>query len=188
MRTEAHLRAERAYRERHRERVRLHNRLWREKNKEACYKRANELRRLKRLANRKPTAPKPEPTPKQLHERRLSNKRNRRYRERIRGTAEYRIMNCIRAAMRRVRERGFTKSNRAAKYLGCSVSQARTHIEARFLPGMSWENHGEWHIDHIKPVAAFDLSDPAQLELVTRWDNLQPLWAKDNLAKSSKPN
>jgi len=49
---------------------------------------------------------------------------------------------------------------------------------------MSWENRGEWHIDHIKPVSSFDKSE--KMSVVNSLDNLQPLWAKDNLSKGSK--
>ena len=53
-----------------------------------------------------------------------------------------------------------------------------------FTDGMSWDNWGEWHIDHIKPVSSFDKNTP--ISLVNSLDNLQPLWAKDNLSKSNK--
>lgn len=51
---------------------------------------------------------------------------------------------------------------------------------------MSWENYGEWHIDHIKPCSSFDLSDPKQQKECFNYTNLQPLWAIDNLKKSYK--
>jgi hypothetical protein len=49
---------------------------------------------------------------------------------------------------------------------------------------MNWFNHGEWHIDHIRPISSFDLdTDPS---IVNALDNLQPLWAIDNMKKSNK--
>jgi hypothetical protein len=62
------------------------------------------------------------------------------------------------------------------------------HIESLFIDGMTWDNHGEWHIDHIKPIASFDLN--IKEELIKCWSlsNLQPLWAKDNLIKGARSN
>ena len=51
---------------------------------------------------------------------------------------------------------------------------------------MSWDNYGEWHIDHIVPCASFDLSDPNQQRICFNFRNLQPLWAKDNQRKQDK--
>lgn len=44
--------------------------------------------------------------------------------------------------------------------IGCSLPELKSHLEAKFLPGMSWSNYGAWHVDHIRPCAAFDLADP----------------------------
>lgn len=72
--------------------------------------------------------------------------------------------------------------------MGCSVQHARWFIENRFLPGMTWENRGEkgWHIDHVKPCAAFDLSDEEEQRRCFHFSNLQPLWAMDNYKKGSQ--
>jgi len=51
---------------------------------------------------------------------------------------------------------------------------------------MSWANYGEWHIDHIVPCAAFDLTDARQVGLCFHWLNLRPCWARDNAAKGDK--
>jgi len=60
-------------------------------------------------------------------------------------------------------------------------------IRGQFRPGMSWDNHGlVWHLDHVRPCASFDLTDPEQQRICFRWDNFQPLFAKENLQKGSK--
>ena len=84
--------------------------------------------------------------------------------------------------------KGLVKSGSALVYLGCSVSEARSHIEAQFLPGMSWDNHAidGWHIDHKMPISAFDLTDESQRLQAFHYTNLQPLWAHDNLKKSAR--
>ncbi len=60
------------------------------------------------------------------------------------------------------------------------------HLESRFLPGMTWENRGEWHIDHFIPCSRFDLSLPAHQKICFNYRNLRPLWGKDNTEKSDK--
>jgi len=80
------------------------------------------------------------------------------------------------------------KAYRTVELLGCTIEHSRTHLESLFQDGMTWENHGThgWHIDHIKPCAAFDLTDPEQQKQCFHYTNLQPLWAEDNLKKSDK--
>jgi hypothetical protein len=79
-----------------------------------------------------------------------------------------------------------SKSGSAVASLGCSVAKFKVYLESKFLPGMSWENHGEWHIDHVKPLDSFDLTDPSQLLAACHYRNLQPLWAIDNIKKGNK--
>lgn len=82
--------------------------------------------------------------------------------------------------------RGQYRSGVAVRLLGCSIPELRAHLERQFSPGMSWANYGKWHIDHIQPLASFDLSDDANLRAACHFTNLQPLWARDNLSKGSK--
>ena len=53
---------------------------------------------------------------------------------------------------------------------------------------MSWENYGEWHVDHVKPIAKFDLNDLKEVEKINHYTNLQPLWAKANIEKGDYYN
>lgn len=78
---------------------------------------------------------------------------------------------------------GGIKAGSAVRDLGCTVEELMVHLEKQFQPGMTWENRGEWHIDHIKPLASFDLTDEVQFKEACNYTNLQPLWAKDNLSK-----
>lgn len=72
--------------------------------------------------------------------------------------------------------------------LGCDRSTLLAHLEARFAPGMTWDNygHGGWHVDHIVPCASFDLTDPEQQRACFHYTNLQPLWASDNCSKGAR--
>jgi hypothetical protein len=70
--------------------------------------------------------------------------------------------------------------------VGCSVEFLRSYIENKFEQGMSWSNYGEWHVDHIRPCASFDLSQKDQMLECFNWRNLQPMWASENISKGSK--
>jgi len=78
------------------------------------------------------------------------------------------------------------KSTSTMKLLGCTVNEVRDHIESQFTEGMTWDNYGEWHIDHIKPCASFDLTIDEEQKKCFHYSNLQPLWAEDNIRKSDK--
>ena len=70
--------------------------------------------------------------------------------------------------------------------IGCSLKKLKQHLKSQFLEGMSWNNYGKWHVDHIRPCASFDLSKPKEQKKCFNYTNLQPLWAKDNLRKKDK--
>lgn len=83
---------------------------------------------------------------------------------------------------------GGKKTESTLQLLGCSLEEFKICIEAAWLPGMSWENYGfyGWHLDHIRPCASFDLTDPEQQRVCFHYMNFQPLWAADNLRKGAK--
>lgn len=83
-----------------------------------------------------------------------------------------------------LRERGFAKESRSSQMLGCDYEALMTHLEAKFSEGMCWENRGEWHIDHIIPLAS--AKTEKELLALCHYTNLQPLWAEDNLAKGAR--
>lgn len=72
--------------------------------------------------------------------------------------------------------------------LDYSLEELRAHLERQFTNGMTWENMGKWHIDHIIPIASFNVSSPDDPEFRRAWalTNLRPLWAKDNLRKCAR--
>jgi len=80
------------------------------------------------------------------------------------------------------------KSKRTLELLGCSIEEFKSHIELQFKEGMTWDNHGHytWHIDHIRPCASFDLTDPKQQKMCFHYTNMQPLWWIDNLKKGDR--
>jgi hypothetical protein len=80
---------------------------------------------------------------------------------------------------------GLAKSDTTLNLLGCDIEHLKAHLELRFQDGMSWENYGNWHIDHVTPCASFDLSNTEEQEECFHYTNLQPLWAEDNLKKGT---
>ena len=79
---------------------------------------------------------------------------------------------------------GSSKPATTETLLGCSFLSFTKRLESQFKKGMNWNNYGKWHIDHIRPCASFDLTDPEQQKQCFHYTNLQPLWAEDNLRKS----
>lgn len=69
-----------------------------------------------------------------------------------------------------------------------NMEELKCHLESLFQPGMTWDNHGDWHIDHIIPVTnfKFDSVDHPEFKECWKLSNLQPLWALDNIHKSNK--
>ena len=82
--------------------------------------------------------------------------------------------------------KGKVKSKKTKDLLDCSIEQLWIHLEKLFKPGMTRENYGKWHVDHIIPCASFDLTKPEEQAKCFHYTNLQPLWASENLAKGSK--
>lgn len=70
--------------------------------------------------------------------------------------------------------------------IGCSWPDLVRHIEAQWYDGMSWTNYGSWHVDHIVPISSVDLSDRDAALRVFNFQNLQPLWAHENIKKNAR--
>lgn len=79
---------------------------------------------------------------------------------------------------------GESKGKRTKEIVGLDKTEFKSYIESKFIEGMSWENYGEWHLDHIIPLCqAKNNQDALRLNHYT---NLQPLWAEENLRKNRK--
>jgi hypothetical protein len=72
----------------------------------------------------------------------------------------------------------------AVEDLGCTLEELKKHLESLFKPGMTWDNYGDWHIDHKRPLT-LAISE-AEIKDLCHYTNLQPLWAKENLSKGDK--
>lgn len=74
------------------------------------------------------------------------------------------------------------------EFVPYTLEDLMTHLERQFLPGMTWENRGKWHVDHIVPLSSFEFTSPDDADFKAAWalTNLRPLWAKDNIRKNAK--
>lgn len=84
--------------------------------------------------------------------------------------------------------KGTVKSATTIELIGCEVEHLMEHLAESFTPGMSWDNYGDWHVDHIIPCAEFDLTKEAEQRACFNYRNLQPLWAFDNMSKGARLN
>ena len=121
--------------------------------------------------------------------RQLVRKRKRQYVRRRRANDPLfvlvgRIRCRVNTALTRVRG---NKDSGTEELLGCSFEQLQAHIEAQFTEGMNWdEGRQTWHLDHIAPLAAFDLKNPTELRVACNYRNLRPLPVSQNMRKGGK--
>ena len=99
--------------------------------------------------------------------------------------ANFKIAAMIRSRLHDALKNNY-KNGFTVDHIGCTIKFLKQHLESKFKSGMTWENQGQWHIDHMIPLSSFDLSDKKELKKACHHTNLQPLWAKDNLKKNNK--
>lgn len=108
---------------------------------------------------------------------------------RVASDPKYKTSNRVRSLITySLRRAGRSKSRmRTEQILGYTVQDLMIHLERQFLPGMSWDNMGLWHIDHIIPISSFEYESTECIGFKRAWSitNLRPLWAKDNLRKQA---
>jgi len=99
------------------------------------------------------------------------------------GFINHRISSGIRQSLRMAKQ-----GHRWESLVGFSLSELMAHLEDQFLPGMTWANRYEWHIDHRRPLCSFEFQTPDCPQFREAWalTNLQPLWAVDNLIKGGR--
>lgn len=122
-------------------------------------------------------------TPEQKERRRIYKKWKRD------NDLNYKISQNIRARIwccLFVQKKGTKKYFSVKELVGCDYDYMNRYLESLWQEGMSWENYGEWEIDHIKPCASFDLINPEEQKKCFNWRNMQPLWRSDNRFKSNK--
>ena len=117
------------------------------------------------------------------HRKRRAKWQNNRYHNDV----QYMLKNNIGGRIRNFLTNG-TKSKTTEELLGCSFKELKLWLENQFTKGMTWDNYGEWHIDHVYPCAKFNLKQPYEQKICFNWFNLQPMWATENISKGAKLN
>ena len=102
-----------------------------------------------------------------------------------RNHPELRILHNLRSRIRRALK-GASKSKSTMALLGCSLEDFKSRLEKQFIEGMTWDNYGEWHIDHKIPCSKFNFAEENEQKKCFHYSNLQPLWRTDNLQKHAK--
>ena len=119
----------------------------------------------------------------------LKNKErlNQKYYERLKNNVQANLAHTLRNRFNHAVNKE-AKRGSAVRNLGCSIEDFKVYLESKFEDGMNWDNKGMygWHIDHIVPLDAFDLTDIEQVKKACHYTNLQPLWAEDNWKKRNK--
>ena len=109
-------------------------------------------------------------------------RRNKLDRERRKTDPMYRlIVNSRRRVRYLLNNKSLSKNKSTEKIIGCSYSEYKKHLEKGFTEGMTWNNYGEWHIDHIIPLSSAETE--SEIYDLLNYENTQPLWAIDNLKK-----
>lgn len=156
----------------------LKDKQWRQNNKQHL----NEYARIRYQKN---------PKIKQQYNKKNQKKINEYQRNKRITDPQYKLAMNLRRRINRLLEKQF-KSNSPVKMLGCSLEFLMQYLESKFYSNpltnepMTWANHNQygWHLDHIKQLASFDLTNPEQFAQACHYTNLQPLWAKANQSKN----
>ena len=115
-------------------------------------------------------------------------KKNAYRRKRRQKDPVYRLLGSMRSGLWRCLS-GKLKNSHTMQYVGKTPEELMDYLEEQFTEGMTRDNYGKWHVDHIRPLASFDLTGPdreEQLHIAWHYTNLQPLWAADNMSKGAK--
>jgi hypothetical protein len=101
----------------------------------------------------------------------------------------YKLINNFRTAIYQVlKENNVQKNGHYFEVLQYSPEELISHLENKFKDGMTWDNYGEWHVDHILPISSYSIQEIGDDEFIKCWSlsNLQPMWGEENIKKSNK--
>jgi membrane-associated HD superfamily phosphohydrolase len=161
--------ADKKYREKNKERLSNNHKEWYEENKDKWNEYIKEYR---------------EKNKDKIREIKRNYEKTRKANDPI-----YKLINNFRTAIYQVlKENQVQKNGHYFDILKYSPENLIEHLENKFKDNMTWGNYGKWHVDHIKPISAFQITEIGDDEFMTCWSlkNLQPLWGDENIRKSNK--
>lgn len=131
------------------------------------------------------------------YHRKWRNKNRENYRERARNAKRKKYQtdpifrlneNMHYGLWASLKDKHLDKAKRTFDILPYTVEEFKNHLELLFKEGMTWDNYGEWHVDHKKPICSFNFKSIEDIEFLECWslDNLQPLWGIENAEKGCK--
>ena len=120
-------------------------------------------------------------------DRRDANNKYRRERYHIdKENVQFKLKHRLRSRLwHAVHDQHCIKSGTTFELTGCTIDELKSHLEYQFEEGMTWDNMGQWHIEHTIPCADHDLSDPDEQKKCFHFRNLTPMWGYENLSKGS---
>jgi hypothetical protein len=161
--------ADKKWRDSNKEYISSKSKTWYEKNKEHRKEYLKEYRE-KNIDN--------------IRKTKRDYERNRKARDPL-----YKLISNFRTAIYQVlKENQIQKNGHYFEVLKYSPENLIERLESKFKDGMTWDNYGEWHVDHIKPISLFQITEIGDDEFMSCWslDNLQPMWGIENIRKSNK--
>lgn len=149
-----------------------------------CYKLKSEYYKNKRKDRYKKNSDKELSRNKIYYKKNKSSIINQK-KEKIKNNVLLRLISNLRSRLYLIsKSKKIHKDNQTIILLGTDLESFKLHIEKQFTGGMSWDNYGQWHIDHIIPLSSAKNED--EVYKLCHYTNLQPLWATDNLKKGNK--
>ena len=172
------------YAQENKEKIREYNKVYRQENKEAI-KECNKTYKQKNKERLKEY--------NQFHAKEIKQYHRQYTRDKRKTDINFRLADNLRRRLHDAIKQGW-KSGSAVADLMMSISDFKLYLEERFYPNpetgemMTWNNYGMfgWHIDHIVPLSAFDLTDPQQFKKACHYSNLRPMWAKQNISEGDR--
>jgi len=161
--------ADKRYREKNKERLSNNHKKWYNENKEKWNEYIKEYR---------------EKNIDKIREIKRTYERTRKANDPI-----YKLISNFRTAIYQVlKESNVEKNGHYFEILQYSPDELINHLENQFTDGMTWDNYGEWHVDHITPISLYDIKEIGDSEFMECWSlkNLQPMWGEENIRKSNK--
>lgn len=163
--------------QRNKEKVRVRSALWKKENADRVRRTKARWRITHKLVHRKHV--------KKWYEKNKKKKTDY-LKDKYRTDARYRVSVLVRARMSKFIRSYVDGGNRSIGYdIGIDKNGFINYLEKSFSEGMSFSNYGKqgWCIDHVVPLADFDLEKDSEFAKAVHYTNMKPVWIFDNLQK-----